>query len=262
MNTNFSYNRLMKAVNVLSNSAFTQIHPPNPFTISDPDWVRGVVPLIPPDNAITPHFGEAINHQGNVIIRSFGLYCNFADGLVWFAPDNRIHAKLVYFPSARSIRTGTLTFTAGSRAVLGVGTSFTTELAVGDIIMTPPAPVTAIETTGEYAVVDVITDNFNLVLTTAARRTAAGVDFYRLGGGFGGDFFDIYDIMQFNTMYPFDKFFDYRSFLGAGVTDVVMFVDVFNDVIFHTASIDPAFDGANVMIDAHVEVEYTPGNVA
>jgi hypothetical protein len=67
-------------------------------------------------------------------------------------------------------RTGTIAYTNGSTAVVGTGTSFTTELAVGSIIIT----------TGTGAItrtVASITDNTHLTLTTNANSTQTGKTF-------------------------------------------------------------------------------------
>ncbi|QOI97403.1 MAG: hypothetical protein HRU69_07830 [Flammeovirgaceae bacterium] len=65
-------------------------------------------------------------------------------------------------------RTGNIQFTAGSTAVTGTGTLFTTELAVGDVLMLQTSPGTVRGT------VQSITDNENLVLTANASATATG----------------------------------------------------------------------------------------
>lgn len=65
-------------------------------------------------------------------------------------------------------RTGTVTFTAGSAAVTGIGTLFTTELVVGDVLMLQTSPGTVRGT------VQSITDDENLVLTANASATASG----------------------------------------------------------------------------------------
>jgi hypothetical protein len=64
-------------------------------------------------------------------------------------------------------RTGTLAYTNGSTAVTGTGTSFTTELAVGSILIT--TGVGAITRT-----VASITDNTHLTLTATSNRTGTG----------------------------------------------------------------------------------------
>lgn len=63
--------------------------------------------------------------------------------------------------------TGTVTKTAASPNIVGVGTSFTTELTVNQVISIPG-------TATEVGVVKTITDNTNLVLWTNMANTASG----------------------------------------------------------------------------------------
>lgn len=65
-------------------------------------------------------------------------------------------------------RTGAVQFTAGSTSVTGVGTLFTTELAVGDVLMLQTSPGVVRGT------VQTIIDNETLTLTSAATATVNG----------------------------------------------------------------------------------------
>ncbi len=65
-------------------------------------------------------------------------------------------------------RTGAVQFTAGSAAVTGIGTLFTTELAPGDVLMLQTSPGTIRGT------VQTIVDNENLILTAPVSATVNG----------------------------------------------------------------------------------------
>ena len=77
--------------------------------------------------------------------------------------DAWMHVFELYSPATPM--TGTLTVTAGTKAVVGVGTLFTTELVVGDKIIIA----------GELHIVAAITDNLNLDLAENHIAGAAGV---------------------------------------------------------------------------------------
>lgn len=66
------------------------------------------------------------------------------------------------------LRTGSVTFTSGSSTVTGVGTLFTTELIVGDVLLLQASPTIVRGT------VQSITNNTTLVLTANAGATASG----------------------------------------------------------------------------------------
>jgi len=71
-------------------------------------------------------------------------------------------------------RTGTITVTAGSKNVVGVGTTFTSESFIG-----PGRPISYTDDAGvtRFGIVDSITDDTNLVLVLNALSTATGVSF-------------------------------------------------------------------------------------
>jgi hypothetical protein len=69
--------------------------------------------------------------------------------------------------------TGTVTNTAGSAAVVGTGTSFTTELVVGG----------SIKIGADTKVISAITDNLNLTLTTTITGANTGALYYKVRTG-------------------------------------------------------------------------------
>jgi len=69
-----------------------------------------------------------------------------------------------------TLLTGTVTVSAGTKLVVGVGTTFTDDLVVGQILL--------IE--AEYRVIDTITDDLNLALTVNHTGGAAGDDYSRV----------------------------------------------------------------------------------
>src|SRR5688572_9161495 len=78
-------------------------------------------------------------------------------------------------------RTGTIEYTNGSTAVIGTGTSFSTELAIGSIIITTGGG------TGITRTVASITDDTHLTLTAPSDKTATGKSFTAQVVPFAGD---------------------------------------------------------------------------
>jgi hypothetical protein len=72
----------------------------------------------------------------------------------------------LHFTSSAAL-TGTVAKTNGSNALVGTGTSFTTELSVGQVIDVPGGAV-------ERRVVTAITDNLNLTVNANYANTASG----------------------------------------------------------------------------------------
>jgi hypothetical protein len=80
--------------------------------------------------------------------------------------NERYDTNNMHYTSAANL-TGTVTKTATSAALVGSGTSFTTELSVGQVISVPG-------TAAEKRVVTVITDNTHLTVSTAFAYSASG----------------------------------------------------------------------------------------
>jgi len=83
---------------------------------------------------------------------------NFQDAI------EKLYSKLI-----TTALTGTVTVSAASDAVVGIGTLFTTELIVGQ----------AIKIAGEVKTINSIGDNLNLVLSSNHTAGAAGVTAYK-----------------------------------------------------------------------------------
>ena len=93
------------------------------------------------------------------------------DVIVWNGTDTTT-TKLQNIQGKTAL-TGTLTFSSGSTAVTGSGTTFTTELSVGDYISKAGTVGNPGAVIGWYEV-KTITDNTNLVLRTAASAVDDG----------------------------------------------------------------------------------------
>lgn len=120
---------------------------------TDEDYLQGREPY------------EVVERSGNVLLNEgIQAMLDLMIGAAGTVYDNT-NARLGVGNEALTVITGTsIAMTNGSAAVLGVGTSFTTQLAVGDLI--------ALDADDVLATVQSITDNLNLVLT--ANYSGAG----------------------------------------------------------------------------------------
>ncbi len=101
--------------------------------------------------------GAARFYQVGELINTSGTFNRLTGANNWSNPATWIQN-----------RTGNIQFVAGSTAVTGTGTLFTTELVVGDVLIIQTSPGTVRGT------VQSITDNGNLVITTNAAATSSG----------------------------------------------------------------------------------------
>lgn len=116
-------------------------------------------------------YGTSFDRTDKPRLRSVGFFANIADGLVDAETPSTAVNTLYNIGLALErygvMLTGTISNTAGTDAIVGVGTLFTNELAPGMIIVWED---------DEYNIrqgeIDTITDDLNLVLTAVTDNTA------------------------------------------------------------------------------------------
>lgn len=193
-----------------------------------------------------------MNVNSNVVVRELGIFCNFADGLVFHSPANRLTAFVtVGGYSQGSALTGAITSTIGSKALSAVGGSFTTELSVGGTIE---------DDLNNMYVVDAIADNDNATLTDYALVSRAGTTWYGMSAGGSATWQT--DITQLNYMFRQERFNANALFSAAGVQQIGIRVAVQNQntaatVDFLTKTIDTTYAADTVIFDAIADVEFT-----
>lgn len=151
------------------------------FCFETPDWTTDAItppdPSPPDGTSVSDAIGWTLqgipvlsstflgNNRWRVRVGPGGL--NIITGIrSWYGEFSGIPGEQIFLETLPEEQftalTGTLTFTNGSAAVTGVGTAFTTELAVGQVITLGPE-------SGEFPRPRVeilsITDDFNLTLT-------------------------------------------------------------------------------------------------
>jgi len=220
------------------------ISPPNDLQIAQAD---------PVEQAFDLGTGPELNLDTNLIIHSIGLFSNFADGLVFANPEERIRTRLTINACEFVNLTGTLTTTAGSKTLSGAGTAFTTELSDGDIILFG----------GAYHIIDGAPAND----TTATLRNYAYIGVSESGqrcdiiNGQGANK-DI-DIRQLNYMYDLSDFVLPISLTDTTPDAIVLIGTITTDndnFTFLTKSVNTDFDGDNCFFSLGIDVEFTPEN--
>lgn len=226
------------------------IAPPADLTIVSGDWVQQVLQ----DRA------NIQSVQSNFILRRLGIFSNFADGLVFKNANERINVRIFAQAYTRTLLTGTLQTTVGSKAVTGVGTSFTTEVFTQDIL--------AIPASGDqysYHIVDGDpADDFNLNLTDYAEYNAI-TPAYKLISQPSFVQFNYRHISELNYMYEIDEFFSPLQFATPALTDIVILAAInqsslnfsASDIDFLTKSISTDFVDDVVHFDVVAELEFT-----
>lgn len=117
--------------------------------------------------------------------------------------------------------TGTVSKTAASAAIVGVGTSFTTELSVGQLISVPG-------TAAEIRVVTVITDNTNLTVAATFANTASGQTATRVNQGIvvrTAGYYDVVAQLGFASNSTGNRYLNLQHVRGATVTTVASLGD-------------------------------------
>lgn len=162
--------------------------------------------MIDPDNASGTDYTslsiwEAANQSdltatSTLVFSHAGITGTIPDGSPMTGATSGIKGEVTHATSTqalikhiRTTLTGTLTFTNGSTAVLETGTSFTTELAVGDDIW--------LGADSTWAEVSSITDDLNVVLTVAyAGVGGSGSGAVRKGNFTSGE--QVYETLDIN----------------------------------------------------------------
>jgi len=246
MNAYSSVLRTLRARNVCE----TTISPPTSLTIADTEWVRQVVT----NRALW------VSPQSNFTIKRLGMFCNFADGLVFANANERLNVTL-HTQAFTRLQVGTsITMVSGAKAATGVG--FTGNISQNTILRVPYSG-----TEYQYVICadDPSTDT-DVDLTDYAEANVTGASLVKLVALPNYHRLDFTRISELNYMYDIDEFVSPLAFASAAATDMVMWCEVnqteFNyyksSIDFLTRSVSPDYDGDAVHFDLVVEVEYTP----
>ena len=115
-------------------------------------------------NPVTEEFDEIYKFQSQANRVSF---CNMNNGIV---ATNGIDDPVFYEKGRHQLLAGAISTTANSTAITGNGTQFTVELKPGDRIQ--------IDDSNTDYIIDVITDDTNLTLTSEFPETLSDVNYY------------------------------------------------------------------------------------
>jgi len=192
---------------------------------------------------------QLLNLNGNIGIRRMGLFCNFADGLVFADPRQRLLLDLQFFGATQTSFVGTVNFTLGSPFI--TGTNFLASLLAADVI---------VDAQDNAYTVDIVYNNTTALLTQLSQSNSATATIEKMVLTASFDF-QFPEIGVLNYMYEMEAFFPVASYLVAGNTRILaqLYVDMSDtETDFYTITIDPAFVGAQLIFDAHVDLEITP----
>lgn len=220
------------------------INPPNNFTIAASGFNRRILSI---DISL-------LSPQTNIIVQKMGLFSNFADGLVWGDNSMRIFGSA----TARAFTfgdtfTGTsVTVTAGSKTITGVGTAFQTQLDDGDYFTDG---VWIYHTDGEPATQTQLTVRD----WPEQNRAAVPANTFRKLTEVGNDLVTRVELNLLNEMMPIDEFITPSAF-GTAVTDVIgVEIDIsnFEQLAFLTKAVSTSFAGDTCSFDVAADLEFT-----
>lgn len=193
--------------------------------------------------------------QSNIFIRRIGLFCNFADGLVFKNPAPRIGMDfLVSTFKEETMSGGEINFTAGSKAITGVGTDFSGEsvgflkTTIGDnhLMIVDPTDAT-----------NANIDNYSYL----DGAKTIGLEVQRLSIG-TSDVTDVWGLPTLNTLYDVGRLLSPSlvssspdTFSDLGFRARLNMNNL--DLTFLTKSIATSFSGDAIHFDIVAELEYT-----
>lgn len=241
MNKYGSANRFLHARNCFEGI----VSPPNNLVIAHTDWQEQLFTTL-----------QLQNPDANFIIRSLGINSNFADGLIFANPEDRLDIIV----TARGLScdaaiTGTVNLTEGDKTLSGGGTTqFVTDgVSAGDFLLIG----------GRLYLVASVTDEDNLELSDYAKLTAA-TQACRETTVLGSFPFLFENVSIFNLMHSVEEFIPLTSLLAASPDSIVITAKVNQDfdatnrhsVTFLTKTISTDFDEDALYIDILGEFEF------
>jgi hypothetical protein len=239
MNTYGSSNRTYVARNVRE----ATISPPTDIAVSQAGWFTQLLKPI-----------SLVQYQENVLLRRVGLFSNFADGLVWADPKTRLQIN-IEASAAAYLNTFSATPTPKSKALVGAGTHFLTDVNPGDVLYG--------QTSQTWNLVYTVNNDTSITFADYYESANAGAEIFRVygvGGSQVGPSAILYGVDLFNFMYELEfpvnvgaaRTPPLHSFLKATVYNIP---DAAPDPTILTKSIDTAFATDKAFFDVIAEVE-------
>jgi hypothetical protein len=229
------------------------IAPPADLSIAAGSWVQQ------PFHVGYNYLGGAIySSEGNLFLKRVGLFSNFADGLVPKTPARSLIVRIEpgrYFVNPTPA--GSVTFTAGSKTVTGIGTTFTADLPAGSIVQSQSNYIYRV------ASLDGVNPDTVAYLSDYALYTEPGVIYNCLTSAVSAIYALSFGFRTLNEMVPVEKYMPVSS-IGAVGTKIILQAAVSSsdggNMDFLTKSIDSLFAGDTAFFDVQAEIEYSAGS--
>lgn len=224
------------------------LNPPNDLTIASNAWVKQIA-------IYSTTTERTLNKNTNINVRRAGVFCNFADGLVFKDPSQRIDLRLAVFAIYQGAKISSAAgVTAGSKNLIGSGSdSFTTDLSAGDIVfLNPGGPY-------RFHIIDSVTNDNLAVMNDYAPENGA-LDLYKTTALPGDETFHI-GIPVLNYMFEVGEYMAPTIFNTAtNLLDVIIRCEINcpQTLTFLTKSINTDFADDTAFFDVILDVEYTP----
>jgi hypothetical protein len=237
------------------------ISPPSDITFASSDFRTVVAGIMP----------RQLNQNSRMIVRRIGLFCNFADGLVFKNEHQRfdISAKAIGVEND-SLLTSTATTAIDSRTLSGVGTDDDATLSDGDILYA----IAGSPARGQYLVVDGSPAATSTDVTQFPLFASAGdVTINKVSPTGSSDDEGFIHVNALNTMYDMNWFVNPANLDADSLVDTILLFNVNQDLLIGggssgwtvdshstamlTKSVDTDFSDDTVTMDIVMECETT-----
>lgn len=205
-------NRILRARNMIDVTAgVTMPAPGTDLTVTAGNFIRQLLTLK----------SGLFNVNTNFNLKKVGAFCNFADGLVFANMPTRLDIVIDAEPCRRrTALTGTdVTLTNANTALAGTATSFSTELATGDVVRITDAS----GNNPRYYQIASVTNNTTAVLTDYSKVGHTTT----IGGGRVTKLeldtaararITVEDISELNELFDIETFFNPANYYNQSVT--------------------------------------------
>jgi hypothetical protein len=256
MNKYQSLTRFLRARNIVEKV----ISPPTDLSIAAADWVTQIFSPYDFDMSVANVYKKPWNVNSSLLLRSYGIYSNLADGLVFKDPGKRLDIQIYNGAFSRGAAITGIQFTAGSKAITSATIDLTTVLSVDDFIVS--------NANRYYRIATIAVGGASATITDYARATSAGAPPHEtiyplVPDSLSTQYIAIHDISQLNVPFMCEQYLNPLTYASNIATDVLLWVvpsigiDAAQASVFITKSIDTAFDTETIYLDAGIEIDFT-----
>jgi hypothetical protein len=239
MNKYQSLTRSFRARNIVEKT----IAPPADLSIASADWVTQIFGAYDFDMNVANVYKRPWNKDSSLMLKSYAVYSNFADGLIFKTPSKRIDLQIYNGAFSRGAAITGIQFTAGSKAVTSAVIDLNTVLSVGDFIVSNAARyyrITSIAGNGLSATIS------DYALATSAALAPHETIYPLVPDSLSTQYVAVHDVSQLNVPFMCEQYLNPLTYASTGMTDVLLWctpvigIDTAAATVFITKPMDTA----------------------